>query len=106
MPTYIDGLVEFCKEQPFSTKKIVNYIHANKMTSEEVTRAALKICEYISMEWKVYLWSKGLTTNYFSTEFSEDELKCLLAYLKYVTGEYSTDIPIIKEMLNLGVLYG
>ena len=61
---------------------------------------------YISMEWKVYLWSNGLTANYFSTEFSKDELKCLLAYLKYVTGKYSNDTPIIKEMLNLGILYG
>ena len=65
-------------------------------------------CEtgYISMEWKVNLWSDGLSANYFSVEFSKDELKTLFAYLKYIIGEYKNDTPIIKDMINTGILYG
>lgn len=61
---------------------------------------------YISMEWKVHLWSDGLTANYFSTEFSREELKYLLAYFKYIIREYNKDTPIIKEMMNAAILYG
>ena len=65
-------------------------------------------CEigYTSMEWKVNLWSDGLTENYFSIEFSEEDLKYLLAYLKYIIGEYSEETPVIKDMISCGILYG
>jgi hypothetical protein len=43
---HIDALVELCKEQPFCTDKIQNYILQNNMGSEAVTRAALALCEY------------------------------------------------------------
>ena len=36
----------------------------------------------------------------------EDELKTLFAYLKYIIGEYNNDTPIIKDMINTGILYG
>ena len=46
MTKHIEQLFELCKEQPFDTIKIQNYITANKMTSEEVTRTAIKLCNY------------------------------------------------------------
>ena len=61
---------------------------------------------YMAMEWKVNLWSEGLTANYFSIEFSEEDLKYLLAYLKYIIGEYSDETPVIKDMISSGILYG
>ena len=61
---------------------------------------------YTTMEWKVHLWSDGLTANYFSIEFLEGELKYLSAYLKFIIGEYNCDTPIIKKMIESGILYG
>ena len=46
MTKHIEQLFELCKEQPFDTIKIQNYITSNKMTSEEVTKTAIELCEY------------------------------------------------------------
>lgn len=46
MQTYIDHLVELCKERPFSKEKIQSYIAGNNLDSEAVTRAALALCDY------------------------------------------------------------
>lgn len=46
MSNHIETLFELCKEQPFSKEKIKNYITNNKMNSEEITRVAIKLCNY------------------------------------------------------------
>lgn len=56
MTTHIDALVALCKEQPFSTEKIQNYISQNNMSSEAVTRVALALCEYGEFSVKEYIW--------------------------------------------------
>ena len=55
----IDGLFELCKEQPFDVQKIQNYISSNQMTSEEVTRATLKLCEYGYWSYSDYFFVKN-----------------------------------------------
>lgn len=52
----IDGLFELCKEQPFDTEKIQGFIASNNMNSEEVTRAALKLCDYGMFSYSDYLF--------------------------------------------------
>lgn len=42
----IKNLVALCEEQPFSVEKIQAYICDNKLNSEEITRAAIAVCEY------------------------------------------------------------
>ena len=46
METHINTLFELCKQQPFDIKEIENYIRDNKLSNEEVTRAAIKLCDY------------------------------------------------------------
>ena len=46
MNTHIDTLFELCKQQPFDIEKIEKYIREKKLSSEEVTRAAIKLCDY------------------------------------------------------------
>ena len=46
MANHIEQLFELCKEQPFDTEKIQNYITTNKMNSEQITQTAIKLCEY------------------------------------------------------------
>ena len=52
----IDGLLELCKEQPFAIEKIQCFITSNNMNSEEVTRAALKLCDYGMFSYSDYLY--------------------------------------------------
>ncbi len=42
----IKAFVELCKETPLSVDKIQTYIIKNKLNSEEITRAAIELCEY------------------------------------------------------------
>ena len=56
MTTHIDGLYELCKEQPFDIEKIKRYIQNNNMNSEEVTRAALKLCDHGMFSYGDYLY--------------------------------------------------
>ena len=56
MTTYIDGLYELCKEQPFDTEKIKRYIENNNMNGEAVTRAALKLCDHGMFSYSDYLY--------------------------------------------------
>ena len=56
MTVYIDGLFELCKEQPFNIEKIQSFIVSNKMDSEQVTRAALKLCDYGMFSYSDYLY--------------------------------------------------
>ncbi len=58
MLSHIDRLFELCKEQPFSEEKITKYILDNKMSSEEVTRSALKLCNYGFCSYSDYLYEK------------------------------------------------
>ena len=46
MESCIDGLFELCKEQPFDIIRIQSFIENNNMNGEEVTRAAIKLCDY------------------------------------------------------------
>ena len=46
MKERINSLVQLCKEQPFNVEKIQAYILDNKLNSEEITRAAIELCEY------------------------------------------------------------
>ena len=46
MKERINSLVQLCKEQPFNVEKIQSYILDNKLNSEEITRAAIEVCEY------------------------------------------------------------
>ena len=46
MKERINSLVQLCKEQPFNVEKIQAYILGNKLNSEEITRAAIELCEY------------------------------------------------------------
>lgn len=46
MLNYTNELFELCKQQPFDNDKIKNYILNNKLNSETITRAALKLCDY------------------------------------------------------------
>ena len=57
MADYIDGLFELCKEQPFDVKRIQDFIIKNNMNSEEVTRAALKLCDYGMFSYGDYLYN-------------------------------------------------
>ena len=59
MTTHIDGLYELCKEQPFDVQKIQNYISSNQMTSEAVTRATLKLCDYGDLSYTEYFFVKN-----------------------------------------------
>ena len=54
MKTHIGALVELCKEQPFSTEKIQDYIFQNNMGREAVTRAALALCDYGASSFRDY----------------------------------------------------
>jgi len=46
MKERINSLVQLCKEQPFNIEKIETYILENKLNSEEITRAAIEVCEF------------------------------------------------------------
>ena len=56
MSTNIEHLFELCKEQPFNIEKIKNYIIDNKMNSEQVTRVAIKLCNYGVCSYSEYLY--------------------------------------------------
>lgn len=56
MVNKIDGLFEVCKEQPFDVKKIQSFITENNMNSEEITRVALKLCDYGMFSYSDYLY--------------------------------------------------
>lgn len=58
MSTQTEHLFELCKEQPFSTEKIKNYIVDNKMNSEEVTRTTIKLCDYGIWSYSDY-WNEN-----------------------------------------------
>lgn len=56
MEERIETLFNLCKEQPFDIRKIEDYIRENKMTSEEITRTAIKLCDYGNFSYSDYLW--------------------------------------------------
>ncbi len=56
MEACISGLFELCKQQPFDIEKIQCFITSNNMNSEEVTRAALKLCDYGMFAYSEYLY--------------------------------------------------
>lgn len=59
MTTHIDGLFELCKQKPFKTDEINKYICTNKMSSEEITKAALKLCDYGSFSYSEYIYANN-----------------------------------------------
>ena len=56
MADCIDGLFELCKKQPFDIEKIQYFITSNNMNSEEVTRVALKLCDYGMFSYSDYIY--------------------------------------------------
>ena len=56
MADCIDGLFELCNKQPLNIEKIQCFITSNNMNSEEVTRAALKLCDYGMFSYSDYLY--------------------------------------------------
>ncbi len=56
MVSHIEKLFELCKEQPFSEDIIRKYIINNQMNSEDVTRTALKLCDYGFCSYSDYLY--------------------------------------------------
>ena len=52
----IDGLCKLCMKQPFDIEEIQCFIKSNNMNSEEVTRAALKLCDYGMFSYSDYLY--------------------------------------------------
>lgn len=52
----IERLFELCTEQPFSEEKIKNYISETKMSREDITRTALKLCDYGHFSYAYYLY--------------------------------------------------
>ena len=56
MVNKIEDLFEICKEQPFDVKKIQAFITENNMNSEEITRAAIKLCDYGMFSYDDYLY--------------------------------------------------
>ena len=52
----IDGLYKLCIKQPFDIEEIQCFIKSNKMNSEEVTRVALKLCDYGMFCYSDYLY--------------------------------------------------
>lgn len=52
----IDGLYKLCIKQPFDIEEIQCFIKSNKMNSEEVTRVALKLCDYGMFSYSDYLY--------------------------------------------------
>ena len=56
MSNRINGLFELCKQQPFDVDEIKIYIKENQLSSEEVTRATLKLCDYGMFSYSDYLY--------------------------------------------------
>lgn len=55
----IENLIALFCEQPFYVAKIDKYINENKMSSEEVTRAAIKVCDYGEMGYVNFIYEYG-----------------------------------------------
>lgn len=60
----------------------------------------------IYMELKVNLWDGGLTSNYFSTTFSRNEIEYLFVYLSLITKKISKDDSRVLKLIENGILYG
>ena len=52
----IQELIELCKKQPLDLQEIERFITDNGMNSEEVTRAALEVCDYGMFSYADYLY--------------------------------------------------
>ncbi|MGN0578016.1 MAG: hypothetical protein ACI4J4_05305 [Ruminiclostridium sp.] len=60
--------------------------------------------EDITLLWRIYLWSDGLTDNYFTTTLYRVEIEYLRDYLLLVSGKISKDSDRIVKMINEGIL--
>lgn len=54
----------------------------------------------IYMEWTVTFWNEGLTDNYLSVTLDREDMKVLLAYLKYVIGKFAARDPEISDLIQ------
>ena len=59
MAACIEGLLELCRKQPFDVDEIQGFIKSNNMSSEDVTRAVLKLCDEGMFSYKDYLDEHG-----------------------------------------------
>lgn len=58
-----------------------------------------------SIDWKIYFWSDGLTSNYLNICLDEEDIEYLKNYLNLVTGVIDKTNPVIEDMINRGILY-
>ena len=56
------------------------------------------------VDWKIYFWSEGLTSNYLNVCLCDDEIEYLKNYLNLVTGVVDKENPVIQDMINKNIL--
>lgn len=52
-------LVSICKEETFDAERAERYIKENRLTGEEVTRCAVRLCDEIGYERVDFVWANG-----------------------------------------------
>ena len=58
----------------------------------------------VFVDWKIYFWSEGLTSNYLNICLCDDEIEYLKNYLNLVTGVVDRENPVIQDMINKNIL--
>lgn len=63
-------------------------------------------CEIVDIgaEWKVSFWHDGLTANYLSLYLDRKDIECLLAYFQLVSGRISMDAPVVRKLVEEGII--
>lgn len=56
------------------------------------------------VDWKIYFWSDGLTSNYLNLCLCEEDIEHLKNYLNLVTGVVDKSNPVIQDMINKSIL--
>jgi len=59
----------------------------------------------IDMEWRVSFWHDGLTADYLSVTLDRENIEYLLNYLKWITGESTSEDESISRMLQARIMY-
>ena len=54
----------------------------------------------VAANMHIHLWDDGLTENYISVCFDRDNLKRLLTYLQFITGEISKNSDAVQELVS------
>jgi len=56
------------------------------------------------VDWKIYFWNDGLTSNYLNLCLCEEDIEHLKNYLNLVTGVVDKSNPVIQDMINKNIL--